>query len=59
MIQPKPIADLIGVLKDLLAMPEFDSTQQTSQLRRSIKRRARDLIDEYEKLAKPMPDKII
>ena len=48
MTQPKPIADLIGALKDLLAMPEFDSTQRTSQLRRSIKRRARDLIEQYE-----------
>lgn len=48
MTRTKEMADLISALKDLLGMPDFDSTQHTSKLRRAIKHRARQVIEDYE-----------
>lgn len=49
MTRDKKTADLLGVIKDLLAMPEYDATTYTSKIRRETKHRARRLVEEYER----------
>lgn len=44
----KRTADLLGVIKDLLAMPEYDATTYTSRIRRETKHRARRLVEQHE-----------
>jgi hypothetical protein len=48
MTRTKEVADLVGALKDLLTMPEFDGTQYTSKVRQVAKHKARRVIEEYE-----------
>ncbi len=48
MNRTKEVADLIGALKDLLAMPEFDGTKHTSLVRQTVKHKARQLIEQYD-----------
>ncbi len=53
MTQPKPIADLIGALKDLLAMPDGTLTGDAARIRKDIKHKARMVIEEHENSQKP------
>ena len=48
MTQPKPIADLIGALKDLLTLPTVQMTGDAERMNRAVKHRARQLIEQYE-----------
>lgn len=48
MTRSKDIADLIGALKDLLALPDGTLTGDAARIRRAVKHRARQVIEQYD-----------